>query len=149
MCLSWLAGRVFGFAMARLRAGDPRVVIALYHPDVQLSFPGETSFSGVYRGRAAVSRWLRRFVAAGFQIAPEQIVAAGPPWSTAVVVRVHVWLRDEAGTLVYDNRGVLWGELRWGRLWRYEVIEDTKVAEPADRWIAEHHPELAAPVAAG
>jgi ketosteroid isomerase-like protein len=144
MVLSWLAGRLLGYALARLSAGDPRVVIALYRPDVVLTFPGETSFGGVFRGRPAVTAWLRRFAAIGFTIAPEQVIAVGPPWRTSIVTRVHVTLRDDDGGVIYDNRGVIWGELQWGRMRRYEVFEDTVPAGPVDRWLVEHRPELAA-----
>ena len=143
MVLSWLAGRLLGYAMARLSAGDPRVVIALYGPKVELTFPGENSFSGAFRGKAEVSRWLRRFAAIGFAIVPEQVVAVGPPWSTTVATRVHVTLHDDAGEQIYDNRGVIWGQLVWGRMRRYEVFEDTLPAAVIDPWVAEHKPALA------
>ena len=144
MVLSWLVGRLLGFALARMRAGDPRLVLALYAPDVELTFPGENSFSGVYRGKPAVSRWLQRFVDIGFQLVPDEVVAVGPPWHTTVVMRAHISLTDEAGTTIYDNRGVIWGHLRWGRMHRYEVYEDSRPADAVDIWLAEHRPELAA-----
>lgn len=146
MVLSWLAARLLGYAMARLRQGDTRLITALYASDVELTFPGDNSFSGVYRGKASVSAWLARFAALGFQIFPDEIVAVGPPWHTTVGVRGHVWLRDERGETVYENRYVIWGALRWGRMHRYEVYEDTRQAEAADRWVAAHRPGLAVPV---
>jgi ketosteroid isomerase-like protein len=145
MVLSWLAGRLLRFAMARLRAGDPRVVLALDAPDVELRFPGENSFSGVYRGKPAVRRWLERFVAIGVQIDADEVVAVGPPWSTTVCVRGRAWCND-GGRPVYDNRYVIWGRLRWGRLQRYEVYEDTGRADALDRWLAAQRPELSAAV---
>ena len=146
MVLSWLAGKLLGYALARLRAGDPRFVLALDAPDVELTFPGENSFSGVYRGKPAVRHWLQRFTRIGFQLFPDEIVAVGPPWDTTVCVRCRVWLDDPAGARVYDNRGVIWGHLRWGRLRRYEVYEDTGPAAAVDRWVAEHRPADAAAV---
>ena len=81
------------------------------------------------------------------QIAPEHVVATGPPWDTTVCARIRVWLPDGAGQNVYDNRGVIWGYLRWGRLHRYEVFEDTGPIDAVDAWLAEHRPELAVPIA--
>jgi ketosteroid isomerase-like protein len=147
MALSWLAGKLLGYAMTRLRAGDPRVVLALDAEDVELTFPGRNSFSGVYSGKPAVRRWLERFCAVGMKIEPIEVVAVGPPWKTTICLRVHVWLDDPAGGRVYDNTGVIWGHLRWGKLHRYEVYEDPEIANAVDGWVAEHRPELAAAVA--
>ena len=43
---------------------------------------------------------------------------------------------------------MIWGHLRWGRLHRYEVYEDTEATQPLDPWLAEHRPDLAAAVPA-
>jgi len=142
MVLSWLSGLLLRFALRRLSAGDPRIVLALDAPDVELRFPGANSFSGVYRGKPVVRRWLERFTAAGIQIVADEVVAVGPPWRTTVCVRGRAWLHVDDRP-VYDNRYVIWGRLRWGRLHRYEVYEDTGRADALDRWLAEHRPELA------
>lgn len=57
---SWLAGRVISYLMRRTRAGDVRPTLALDAPEVILTFPGQNSWSGTFRGRAAVAAWLRR-----------------------------------------------------------------------------------------
>ena len=101
MVLSWLAGKLLGFALARLRAGDPSVVLALDAPDVELTFPGSSSFSGVYRGKPAVRAWLERFCAIGMQIVPDEVVAVGPPWKTVACIRGHITLDNAAGARVY------------------------------------------------
>jgi ketosteroid isomerase-like protein len=143
MVLSWLAGRLLGWAMKRLSAGDPRVVLALDAEDVELDFPGRNSFSGVYRGKPAVRAWLQRFCAIGIQIVPDEVVATGPPWDTTVCLRCRAWLPDADDSRVYENRAVIWGHLRWGRLRRYEVYEDTQRADELDAWVTEHRPGLA------
>ena len=148
MVLSWLTSKLLGFALRRLSAGDPRVVLGLDADDVQLTFPGRNSFSGVYSGKPAVRRWLQRFAAIGMQIEPRETVAVGPPWKTTVCVLVHVWLPDPAGGVVYDNTGVIWGHLVWGKLRRYEVFEDPEPANAIDTWLAEKRPELAPSVLA-
>ncbi|MHB8658307.1 MAG: hypothetical protein ACYC91_10205 [Solirubrobacteraceae bacterium] len=38
---------------------------------------------------------------------------------------------------------MIWGELRWGRMRRYEVYEDTQKAAALDVWLAEHGSALA------
>jgi hypothetical protein len=54
-------------------------------------------------------------------------------------------LRSRTGELVYENRYVIWGHLRWGLLRDYEVYEDTERATALDAWLGEHEPGLAIP----
>jgi hypothetical protein len=140
---SWLAGKLVSYLMARLRAGDVRPTLLLDAPDVELTFPGQNSWSGVFRGKADVARWRRRFTAVGIQIFPDQVVAKGWPWNTTLCVRGHDFLRGPGGELVYENRYVIWGHMSWGRLKRYEVYEDTHNASQLDEYLLEHRPELA------
>ena len=44
------------------------------------------------------------------------------------------------GTRVYENRGVIVGQMRWGRMVEYEVFEDTHAVEAFDAWLSEHEP---------
>jgi len=140
---SWLAKKLLSYVMASTRRGDVRPTLFLEAPDAQLTFPGQSSWSGVFRGKDEVARWLRRFAAVGLQIYPDEVVAKGPPWRTTVCVRGRVHLEDSRGERVYENRYVIWGRMSWGRLNRYEVYEDTHKANELDRWLTEHRPELA------
>ena len=141
---SWLAMKLTQYLMARLRAGDPRPTNRLDAPDVTLTFPGQNSWSGQFRGKAEVGRWRQRLVAAGIQIFPDEVVAVGPPWHNRLLIRGHDYMLDDTGEKVYENRYVIWARLRWGRLQEYEVYEDTHKANQLDGWLAEHRPELAA-----
>jgi ketosteroid isomerase-like protein len=140
---SWLAGKLVSYLMSRLRAGDVRPTLLLDAPDVELTFPGQNSWSGVFRGKADVERWRRRFAALGIQIFPDEVVAKGLPWNTTLCVRGHDYLHGAGGELVYENRYVIWGQLSWGKLKRYEVYEDTHKANQLDEYLLEHRPELA------
>ncbi|MGO9820997.1 MAG: nuclear transport factor 2 family protein [Solirubrobacteraceae bacterium] len=140
---SWLAGKLVSYLMSRLRAGDVRPTRLLDAPDVELTFPGQNSWSGVFCGKADVERWRRRFTAVGIQIFPDQVVAKGWPWNTTLCVRGHDFLRGPGGELVYENRYVIWGHMSWGKLKRYEVYEDTHKANQLDEYLLEHRPELA------
>jgi ketosteroid isomerase-like protein len=140
---SWLAGIGLGYVMRRLRAGDPGPTLLLDAPEVTLTFPGNSSWAGVYRGKPAVERWLRRFVAAGLQIYPDEVVVTGWPGNTTACIRGRIHLRDESGAIVYENRFVIWGHLAWGRMRQYEVYEDTQASARLDAWLSEHRPELA------
>ncbi len=70
---------------------------------------------GEHEGRA----FAERFVAEGVQFKIEDILVNGPPWNTRIAVRAHDFIpgsgpegeRDD-----YNNRAILFLELRWGRL---------------------------------
>ncbi len=140
---SWLAKKLITFVMGRTRQGDVRPTLLLDAPDVKLTFPGRNSWSGEFRGKGEVARWLQRFAAVGIQIYPDEVVAKGFPWRTTVCVRGHDYLRDAHGATVYENRYVIWGRMAWGRLKEYEVYEDTQQADALDEYLAAHRPELA------
>jgi ketosteroid isomerase-like protein len=143
--LSWLSKKVISFVMGRTRKGDIRPTLLLDAPDVELTFPGANSWSGVFRGKGSHEKWLERFAAIGIQIYPDEVVAGGFPWRTIVCVRGRDFLHDDRGNLVYENRYVIWGRLAWGRMKELEVYEDTSKADALDRWLAEHRPEVAGP----
>ena len=142
--LSWLAGKVISHNMARTRAGDIGPTLRLDAPDVRFRFPGANSWSGEFRGKPAVGAWLERFAAAGLQIFPDEVVATGWPWRATVCIRGRIHLLGPEGARVYENRYVIWGRLRWGRVTDYEVYEDTEKAAALDTWLTENRPELSA-----
>ena len=143
MILSWLAKQLLDRMMARLRAGDYRLALALDANDVQMTFPGDNSWSGVYRGKKELKPWMERFVRSGIQIYADEVVAAGLPWSMKVCIRGHDYLKTAEGETVYENRYVIWAKLRWGRIEEYETYEDTQKPKALDAWFAEHQPQLA------
>ncbi len=141
--LSWLGKRFVDYQLARLSAGDPRLILWMDAPDVRMTFPGDSTFAVDLRGRAEHERWLRRFMALGIQICADEVVVKGFPWDTTLCVRGSDHLRSPDGELVYENRYVIWGHMKWGRLKRYEVYEDTQKAAKFDEWVATNKPALA------
>jgi ketosteroid isomerase-like protein len=144
MILSWLAKKLVSRAMAGNRRGDISLTLALDAPDVTLTFPGDNSWSGTFRGKAAVRRWLERMVRVGVQTIPDEVVAVGPPWNTTLCIRGHDYVRSPEGETVYENRFVIWGKLKWGRLQDYEVYEDTQKASALDEWLEVNEQRLVA-----
>jgi ketosteroid isomerase-like protein len=132
---SWLGYKLISYVMARGRAGDIRPTMLLDHPDVTFTFPGDNSWSGVYRGRGEVAAWLRRMVAAGVKTFPDEVVVLGPPWRATVCVRGHDHVDAPDGRRVYENRFVIWGRMSWGRLREYEVYEDTDKPDALDAYL--------------
>jgi ketosteroid isomerase-like protein len=143
--LSWLAKKLLAFNMARISAGDAKPTLRMDAKDVSFRFPGQSSWSGEFAGKEQVAAWLDRFVKVGLQIAAAEVVVKGFPWNQTVCVRGTDHLRSRTGELVYENRYVIWGHLRWGLLRDYEVYEDTERATALDSWLGEHEPGLAIP----
>jgi ketosteroid isomerase-like protein len=142
---SWLGKRVIGYTMRRLNAGDPKPTLRLDARHVELTFPGDSSWGGVFRGKRELRPWLERFVRVGLQIFADEVVVKGPPWRTTVCVRGHDLLDAPDGARVYENRYVIWGRMAWGKLKRYEVYEDTQKSKALDEWL-EQQERVAAPV---
>jgi hypothetical protein len=60
------------------------------------------------------------------------------------VIRGHDHLRAPDGELVYENRYVIWGRARWGRMKELELYEDTEKANAFDEWLGRHELTLTA-----
>ena len=145
MVLSWLAKKILEFVLARLRSGNVGPALALDAEDVHMTFPGDNSWSGVYRGKAELRPWLERFARVGLQIYPDEVVATGPPWNTTVCVRGHDYLKSADNEIVYEDRYVIWGRLKWGRMKEYETYEDTQKAKALDEWLEVHEQPVLVP----
>jgi ketosteroid isomerase-like protein len=142
--LSMLAKRLISWVMGRTRAGDIRPTLRLDSEDVRFTFPGDNSFSGVFTGRDEHQRWLERLVRVGVKVEPDEVAISGFPWSQTICIRGRSWRDTPSGERVYDNRFVIWGRLRWGKLSDYEVYEDTQKAKALDAYLQENEPALAA-----
>ena len=133
----------------KLNSGDYSLMLKMASPDFELAFPGENSWATMFRpqqlgrGRHVTHRgvdeaaaFADRFVDEGIQFQIEDILVNGPPWNTRIALRVHDFVSaDDEGTDVYNNRAVLFLELRWGRLVRWEDYEDTQRVAAWDRAI--------------
>ena len=129
---AWLVKRRIRRNLERLRAGDPEPLLRSYADDVAFRFPGDHSWAADSRGKSQLVTWLERFIGVGLELHPEEIVVEGPPWNTRVCVRFTDHL-VRGGVTVYENRGVIWGAMSWGKVTRYEVYEDTQKVAAFDR----------------
>ncbi len=134
--LSWLAKKLISRNMAKIREGDIGPTLQLDAKDIRFRFPGTSSWATELEGKDEHELWLRRFVAAGLQIYPDEVVLKGFPWKQTICVRGHIHLDSPTGERVYENRYVLWGRLAWGLLRKYEVYEDTQKTQPLDEYLA-------------
>jgi ketosteroid isomerase-like protein len=132
---SWVGKKLVNHQLKALRNGDVKPTLRMDSRKVELHFPGDNSWSGVIKGKKAHRDWLERFCVAGMQIFADEVVVKGTPWNSRVMVRGTDHLDDADGNRVYENRYVIWGTLRFGKLHRYEVYEDTKKVGALDDWM--------------
>jgi ketosteroid isomerase-like protein len=142
--LAWLTKKLLSYVMLRERQGDIRPALKLDRDDVQFDFPGTNSWSGHYDGKAEVRRWQERMVRVGVKTDVDEVAVSGFPWNTTVAVRGRSWWDNARGERIYDNRFVIWGRLRWGKMAAYEVYEDTEKAAALDAYLEAHEPALGA-----
>ena len=124
--ISWLALRIIKRTTARLNAGDIRPALRTFHRDGVEIFPGESSWGRVYRGRAEIEAFLRRFVDSGLKLEPYDVVAKGWPWNMTLCVVFTDHLTTPQGETVYRNRGALYIKMRWGKIVSQEDFLDTQ-----------------------
>jgi ketosteroid isomerase-like protein len=139
--LSWLGKQLISHNMRRISAGDPTPTLRFQADEIRFCFPGNSTWSGTFHSKAEVRSWLERFVRAGLQIHPDEVVVKGFPWNQTICVRGQDHLDAPTGERVYDNRYVIWGRLKWGLIRDYEVYEDTQAPLELDEYLAANRPE--------
>ena len=123
-------------ALRHHQAGNVDALLKFYAENARFVFPGKNSWAGEFQGKQAIAAWLRRFHGAGLKIEPHEIVVGGPPWNMTVCIRITDKATDSAGKVVYENRAVLFGKVRWGKIEFYEVYEDTEKVAALDEYLA-------------
>jgi len=127
-------------SIKKLNSGDYSMMLKMASPDFALAFPGDNSWSTMFRparagreqhithqGIEEATAFAERFVSEGIQFEIEDILVNGPPWNTRIAVRVRGFIPGPAGQAdVYANRAILFQEIKWGRLSRWETYEDTQ-----------------------
>ena len=124
-----------------LNAGNAGPLAAGYSDDAVLVFPGNSSWGGEHRGKAAIGAFLERFVASGLTGQVHDILINGPPWNTTVAVLFTDQAHGPAGDRVYENRAVLFARARWGKIYYQEDFEDTHKVEAFDHYLEQRAAE--------
>ena len=112
-----------------LNAGDYTPLLAGFARDAVLRFnDGQHRWAGEHRGKPAIERFLRDFVAAGLQGEIVDLFIAGAPWAMTILVRFDDHARAPgADELIYSNRTVLVARARWGKIvWQEDYYADTE-----------------------
>jgi len=138
----WAVQSMLRRTLRRLREGDLEPLFSTYAGNIRFVFPGHTSWAGEFRGREEVERWVRRVYQVGLRLEPHEILVMGAPWDTTVCLRFTDRCIVEDGTIVYTNRGMIFGKIAWGKITSYEVHEDTEKVIALDEYLASHGPAL-------
>lgn len=133
----WLVERLTRWVLGRLRQGETRWLLAAMADDVHFRFLGDHSWSADFRSKQQVRRWLTRYVRAGLQLDPREIVVTGPPWNTLVCTRFTDEAKDGRGEVIYRNEGMLFDRIAWGRIREHVSYEDTQRTAEFDRQVGE------------
>jgi ketosteroid isomerase-like protein len=117
----WTVGQILRLVYRRTFAGQDGLMMMATAADVTFSFPGSSSFAANLVGRESLREWLARFTALRPRFEIRDVAVSGPPWNMTVAVRFH----DAIGA-DYENEGVEWLRMRWGRVRSLEVFLDTE-----------------------
>jgi ketosteroid isomerase-like protein len=137
---AWIVRSMLRRAIQRLNAGDIMPLLRSFADDATLVFPGDTSWSARYQGKDEIAGFLRRFVRAGIQLEPQEIVVKGPPWNTRAFMRFTDQATASDGTVVYANRGVILATAAWGKVRFQEDYLDTQKVAAFDEYLSSREP---------
>lgn len=118
-----------------LSTGQLDALAAQFAVDAVFSFPGEHHLAGERRGPQAIRAWFAetRRLFPDFRVEPRTILVQGGPRLTRVATQFDVYATFPDGD-PYRNSGMQLLELRWGRVHRDRLFEDTQlIAAALDR----------------
>jgi ketosteroid isomerase-like protein len=133
----WTVARILRSVYGRTFAGQDSLMMRATAPDVTFNFPGTSSFAASLTDRESVRGWLARFTALSPRFDIRDVAVSGPPWNMTAAVR----FRDAIGA-DYENEGVEWLRIRWGRVRSLDVFLDT---ERVSSWERRHLGAAGAP----
>ncbi|MBZ0310416.1 MAG: nuclear transport factor 2 family protein [Anaerolineae bacterium] len=122
-----IVGRMIRQNYAQLNQGNYTAIIQTFHPQMDHSFAGDHALSGTRHRSETIQAWYARLYRLfnGLHLQIQDTVIQGMPWNTKVVVRaaINVTLPDGQP---YTNELVQMITLRWGKITRMSLHEDTQ-----------------------
>jgi hypothetical protein len=109
-----------------LRNGDPEPALRTFAARGRLRFPGEHSWRVDTSDPEERRAWFERFAAERPQLHARDVIVCGWPWRMSVCVVFDDALVDANGRTVYQNHGVQYLRLEWGRVVLDELALDTQ-----------------------
>ena len=132
---SWIVGRAVSFIYRKVAAGDLRLPLLGVAKDASLFFPGDSSFGGEQRGKAAIESWMKRFASLRPEFHVGDVAVAGPPWHMRVLMRFRDRIVAPNG-YVYENEGMEFIRIRLGLIREVRVHLDTEKVTALDAQLA-------------
>jgi ketosteroid isomerase-like protein len=129
---SWIVGRVVRGLVGRVNAGDVSTIVRMFADDAVLAFPGTSSFAGEHRGRDEIESWFSRFLALRPNLMVHDVAVAGPPWNMRILFRFSDSIAIPGGGR-YENEGMEYLRIRWGKAREQRVYLDTEKVAELDR----------------
>ena len=122
-----IVARIVRGTFARLSNGDHRGATDLMSPQCHYHFVGHHALGGHRGNRDLIIQWFERFlrILPGFQFVPTNVVVAGWPWNTTVVVQLRVsWNRPDGRS--YENIALQMTTLRWFKAIKILTVDDSQ-----------------------
>ncbi|MQY03580.1 nuclear transport factor 2 family protein [Actinomadura macrotermitis] len=132
-------------AWDHLNDRDIEYVLTMFAPSFTHRFAGENAMGGTRDRIDSQRRWFERLfrLLADIRFTVDDVLVGGWPWRTRVVALLRT--SGTAAGQPFRNEFAQTIELRWGRITRVNVVEDTeKMAEIMGRLIAGGVEEAAA-----
>ncbi len=138
----WAVRKLTGYVLRRLRDGDAGLLLRLVADDVHFRFLGQHSWAADYHSKQQVRVWLERYLQTGLRLEPQEIVVSGPPWNTRVCT-LFADRAERGGEVIYENEGVLFERVVWGRIREHISYEDTQRTQEFDVTLGVADPDSA------
>lgn len=119
-------------AYRHISAGEFDRVLKNFHPDMRFQMMGDHHLGGERRGIDEARAWFAEVgrLFPDLKLEPLSVVVSGGPWNTRVATRFRVSSSLEGGGH-YENEGMQFLRLRWGRAIEDRLFEDTQVLDDA------------------
>lgn len=128
---AWIVGRLVRRTFAQMSRGNYQAALRMFAPDVHFRFPGSHALAGEYHRKDQAADWFARaWGMFTFDFDIHDVVVRGLPPNTRVCTRFSVKLTSPDGT-TFENRGVQYVRLRWGKVVEDELYEDTQTVADA------------------
>jgi ketosteroid isomerase-like protein len=127
-----------------LSQGNFEHVVKQFAPDAVFSFLGDHTLGGEWHGQEETRAWFQKLHSffPDLTLNPLEIVVVGLPWNTVVHTRFKV-TTTLPGSVPYENEGIQFLRLRWGKIVEDRIYEDTAKLVKALEYIASHRKDEA------
>lgn len=133
-------------AWRHLNDRDIDYVLGMFAPAFTHRFVGANALGGTRNSLASQRRWFERLfrLLADIEFTVQDVLVGGWPWRTRVIALLTT--KGTTGGIPFRNEFAQTIELRWGRITRVNVVEDTEtMAEILGRLAASGVEEATAP----